>query len=66
MFKTDEIVLKWMSLDHTKYVNIGLGNGFVPSGKKPLPELMLSKSMLQYSHMHTYSIYGYIVSWVSR
>ena len=44
MFKTDEIVLKWMSLDHTKYVNIGLGNGFVPSD----------------------SVYGYMVSWVSR
>ena len=25
-------------------VNFGLGNGVVPSGNKPLPELMLSKT----------------------
>ena len=38
-----EIVLIWMSLDLTDDVNIGSGNGLVPSGNKPLPEPMLTQ-----------------------
>ena len=37
-----EIALIWMSLDWW-YVNIGSGNGLVPSGSKPLPELMMTQ-----------------------
>ena len=36
-----EIAIKWMSLDLTNKVNIGSGNGLVPSGNKPLPDPML-------------------------
>ena len=35
-----EIAFRWMSL-YWWQVNIGSGNGLVPSGKKPLPEQML-------------------------
>ena len=39
-----EIVLKWMSLGlHWWSVNIGSGNGLMPSGNKPLPEPMLTQ-----------------------
>ena len=38
-----EIALIWMSLDFTDAVNIGSGNGLVPSGSKPLPEPMLTQ-----------------------
>ena len=39
-----EIVLRCMPQDFTHdKVNIGPGNGLVPSGKKPLPEPMLTK-----------------------
>ena len=38
-----EIALIWMLLDFTyDEVNIGSGNGLVPSGNKPLPEPMLN------------------------
>ena len=38
-----EIALIWMSLGlHWSSVNIGSGNGLVPSGNKPLPEPMLT------------------------
>ena len=33
-----EIVLRWMPQNSNKKVNIGSGNGLVPSGNKPLPE----------------------------
>ena len=39
-----EIVLTWMPQDLTDdKVNIGSGNGLVPSGNKPLPEPMLTQ-----------------------
>ena len=39
-----EIAQIWMSLDFTDdQVNIGSGNGLVPSGNKPLPEPMLTQ-----------------------
>ena len=39
-----KITLIWMSLDFTdKSVNIGSGNGLVPSGTKPLPEPILTQ-----------------------
>ena len=38
-----EVALMWMSLDFTGSVNIGSGNGLVPSGNKPLPEPMLNQ-----------------------
>ena len=39
-----EITLVWMSLGlHWWSVNIGSGNGLVPSGNKPLPEPMLTQ-----------------------
>ena len=40
-----EITLQWMSLTglHWWSVNIGSGNGLVPSGNKPLPEPVLTK-----------------------
>ena len=40
-----EIVLSWMlqNLISNLEVNIGLGNGLVPSGTKPLPEPMLTQ-----------------------
>ena len=40
-----ETALRWMPLDLTddKSVNIGSGNGLVPSGNKPLPEPMLNQ-----------------------
>ena len=39
-----EIALRWMPLDiYSWEVNIGLGNGLVPSGNKPLPEPMLTQ-----------------------
>ena len=37
-----EIALKWLSLDFTD--DIGSSNGLVPSGNKPLPEPMLTKT----------------------
>ena len=37
-------VLKWMPQNLT--VNIGSGNGLVPSGNKPLPEPMLTQSLV--------------------
>ena len=37
-----EIALR-MQLDLTGDVNIGSGNGLVPSGNKPLPEPMLTQ-----------------------
>ena len=33
----------WVDM-HLMIVNIGLGNGMVPSGTKPLPEPMLTQS----------------------
>ena len=36
-------VLRWMSQDLTDDVNIGSGNGLVPSGNTPLPEPVLTK-----------------------
>ena len=39
-----EIALIWMSLDW-KSVNTGSGNGLVPWGNKPLPELMLNQTL---------------------
>ena len=41
-----EIALIWMSLDFTddqSTLNIGSGNGLVPTGNKPLPEPMLTQ-----------------------
>ena len=45
MIEACEIALIWMSLDFTDSftVNIGSGNGLVPSGNKPLPEPMLTQ-----------------------
>ena len=43
-------------------VNIGLGNGLVPDGTKPLPDPMLTKSLLsqntheRHSKSHTWGI----------
>ena len=34
-----EIAIKWMSQN----LNIGSGNGLMPSGNKPLPEPMLTQ-----------------------
>ena len=42
IFKSYDNVLRWMPQDLTDYVNIGSGNGLVPSGNKPLPEPMLT------------------------
>ena len=41
-----EIALRWTSLDldlPDDEVNIGSGNGLVPSGSKPLPEPVLTQ-----------------------
>ena len=40
-----KIVLKWMPTNgpYWWYINIGSGNGLVPSGNKPLPEPMLTQ-----------------------
>ena len=44
-----EIVLKWMSQNtFNDKVNIGSGNGLVPSGKKPLPEPILTQIYVPY------------------
>ena len=41
---SSEIALKWTLLGLSDdEVNIGSGNGLVPSGNKPLPEPMLTK-----------------------
>ena len=41
---SSEIALKWTLLGLSDdQVNIGSGNGLVPSGNKPLPEPMLTK-----------------------
>ena len=37
-------------------VNIGSGNGLVPSGNKPLPAPMLSQTMLQFAVCHQASV----------
>ena len=37
-----EITLGWMLQDLADKVNIGSGNGLVPSGNKPLPEPVLT------------------------
>ena len=39
----DISLVKRMSLELTDDVNIGLGNGLVPSGNKPLPEPMFTQ-----------------------
>ena len=39
------IAFKWMAQDPSRdKVNIGSGNGLVPSGNKPLPEPMLTQT----------------------
>ena len=39
-----EVIFRWMSLDlNDDIVNIGSGNGLVPSGNKPLPEPNLTQ-----------------------
>ena len=40
-----EFTLSWMPQD-LWFVNVGLGNGLVPSGYKPLPDPMLTKSYI--------------------
>ena len=40
--ESDEIALRWMP-QYLTDVNIGSGNGLVPSGNKPLPEPMLTQ-----------------------
>ena len=45
-----EIALWWILQEPLWYsVNIGTSNGLVPSGYKPLPELMLTRSVTLYS-----------------
>ena len=43
-----EAALRWMSLDRTddRMINIGQGNGMVPSGNKSLPESRLTQIYL--------------------
>ena len=41
---SNEIAFRWMPQDLIdSKVNIGLGNGLMPSGNKPSPELMLTQ-----------------------
>ena len=46
---TCDIVLRWISMDLFDD-NFGSGNGLVPSGKKPLPEEMLSSILVAIWH----------------
>ena len=49
IFKSYDNVLRWMSQDLTDdQVNVGSGNGLVPSGNKPLPEPVLTQIYAPY------------------